>query len=94
MLDTNQKRGSAINLGMPGRQWLAEPSDTPDPGSLQSLLTFCSDPLFALRQIRIRGCVHVNDYAATILAITSHARTIVGVNDYALTTVSVNDEAC
>lgn len=46
-LDTKQKRGSAIGLLSPGRQWLAEPTGTLGVGSRQSLLALCSAVLAA-----------------------------------------------
>ena len=44
-LNTKQKRGSAISLGMPHRQWLAEPSNSIGFGDRLSLLKLCSSPV-------------------------------------------------
>ncbi len=41
-LDTKSKRGSAISVGMPFRQWLAEPDGTLDAGDRASLAKLCS----------------------------------------------------
>lgn len=43
-LDTKQKQGSAMLIGMPFRPWLTEPQATPDAGDRLSLLRLCSDP--------------------------------------------------
>lgn len=47
-LDTKQKRGSAINIGMPFRRWQVEPSGNLNPSKQLSLLRYSSaiDPLF------------------------------------------------
>ncbi len=42
----------------------------------------------------IRGCVHIADYATTIMVACDRARTEIGANDVALTTVGGSDEAC
>ncbi len=96
MLDTKQKRGSAINIGMPGRQWLAEPSGTLDQGPRQSLLTYCSAVLFSFVEahINIRGCVHINAHVKTRVGVSARPRTTVGVSAFAHTTVGVDAEAC
>jgi len=41
-LDTKQKRGSAICLSLPHRQWLAEPDGTLSSTDRMSLLKYCS----------------------------------------------------
>ena len=42
-LDTKQKKGSAIGLTLPWRNWLAEPVATIGDGEKLSLLKLCSD---------------------------------------------------
>jgi hypothetical protein len=42
-LDSKQKKGSAIGLLLPFRQWLAEPVATIGDGEKLSLLKLCSD---------------------------------------------------
>lgn len=44
-LDTKQKQGSAIGMGLPFRQWLAEPTATIGEGERLSLIKFCAEPL-------------------------------------------------
>lgn len=41
-LDSKQKRGSAIGILSPSRQWLTEPTGTIDTTPRQSLLKLCS----------------------------------------------------
>lgn len=41
-LDTKQKRGSAVHMGLPFRRWLAEPDGTVAVGDRASLLKLCS----------------------------------------------------
>lgn len=41
-LDSAQKRGSAVHIGMPHRQWLTEPTGTVSVGPRLSLLRLCS----------------------------------------------------
>ena len=41
-LDTKQKRGSAINLGVPFRPWISEPQASSSFGSRLSFLGFFS----------------------------------------------------
>ena len=41
-LDSKQKRGSAISLGLPFRIWQAEPDGTLDATDRASLLKLCS----------------------------------------------------
>lgn len=43
-LDTDQKRGSALDLSSPWRQWLAEPTASLTQADLLSLLRYCSEP--------------------------------------------------
>lgn len=41
-LDSKQKRGSVINMGQPGRPWLAEPDGTLASTDRMSILTYAS----------------------------------------------------
>ncbi len=41
-LDTKQKRGSAISIGLPYRQWLSDPDGTLDSADRVALLKLCS----------------------------------------------------
>lgn len=41
-LDSKQKRGSAIDVGQPNRQWLLEPDGTISGADKQSLAKLCS----------------------------------------------------
>lgn len=41
-LDTKQKRGSAVGIANPSRQWLVEPSGTLGATNRLSLLRYCS----------------------------------------------------
>lgn len=41
-LDSKQKRGSAISLSSPHRQWLSEPAGSLSVNNRQSLLKLCS----------------------------------------------------
>lgn len=41
-LDTKRKRGSSISIGIPWRQWLAEPDGSFDVGDRFSLVKLCS----------------------------------------------------
>jgi hypothetical protein len=44
-LDTKQKQGSALDIGMPFRQWLAEPVAVLTSAEHLSLLKLCSEPV-------------------------------------------------
>lgn len=46
-LDSSQKRGSAIHIAMPSKQWLVEPDGTISGTDKQSLARFCSAVAFA-----------------------------------------------
>lgn len=49
-LDTKQKRGSAMSIGMPGRPWASVPAGSLAQLSRQSIVLLCSTPLFAVPQ--------------------------------------------
>lgn len=61
-LDTKQLQGSAIDLGSPWRQWLAEPTLTPGFGEQQSLLKLCANPLTVESEEVSTNSVHVTDW--------------------------------
>lgn len=58
-LNTKQRRGSAIDVGMPHRQWLANPSGDVDYPERISLLKLCSSVVDETAPLEVPGIEYV-----------------------------------
>ena len=70
MLDSKQKRGSAIGVSLPFRQWLAEPSGALPVASRLSLLRYVSATIAATIGTRtLRAAISVRPARSVTLRI-------------------------
>lgn len=67
-IDSKQKRGSAIGVGLPFRQWLSEPSGALDVDDRLSLLKWFAGTAEEEEIVGTPGCAHMS-FSAPNLAV-------------------------